>query len=255
MEQPKYTTIIHTVRINLDLSCNEYCVADMIYHLSNNPVSKIQGWCFAAKETLGEYMGMSKQSIHNLLNTLIDKGLIEKDEDTKWLRTTNKWYQAVIIEKVKFTSKESIPTVKKVYSEQSKKFTPDSKESLHNNNIDKDIDNISTKVESETVPEKSLLKESFGNNDINNLLNSLKEKNGGFIDGSEKENRQYCWLLLQKLKYKEDKERAVTTVSQIIEASQESPFHSKMATSFKYLYYNFVKIASEKKNKRTLIKL
>lgn len=140
-ETPKYTTIIHSVRISLSLSCNEYCVADMVYHLSNNPVAKVKGWCYASKETLGNFMGLSKQSIHTILTSLLKKGLVVKDENTKWLTTSEKWYKSVILERLKFHSKESLPTVKKVYSKESRKFTPNSKESLHNNNKDNNINN------------------------------------------------------------------------------------------------------------------
>lgn len=146
---PKYTTILHKARIELNLTCNEYCLADIIYHLSNNPNSKILGWCYASKEQLAMYLGISKQAIHSLINTLISKNIIEKDIDTKWLKTTNVWYEGVIIEKlktIKTDSKESLLPVKKVYSKQSRKFTPDSKESLLNiyNDIYNDNNNTNT---------------------------------------------------------------------------------------------------------------
>lgn len=134
-EQPIYTTIFHKTRINLDLTCNEYCVADTIFCLSNNPSSKVSGWCYASKETIGGFLGITKQCVHQIINKLLEKGLIEKDEETKYLKTTSLWYNKVVIERIKSNSKEDLPLVKKVYSTQETKFTPTSKQSLHNNNI------------------------------------------------------------------------------------------------------------------------
>ena len=41
MDKITYTTILHSARENLGITTNEYCVADIIYHLSNNPKSNI----------------------------------------------------------------------------------------------------------------------------------------------------------------------------------------------------------------------
>jgi len=138
---PKYTTIIHEIRIKLDLSCNEYCLADVIYHLSNNPGSKVLGWCYASKESVAKMLGLSKQTVHKLLKKLLENEIIEKDDDTKWFRTTKKWYDSVILERMKY-SKESLPVVKKIYldskqslpSDSKQSLPSDSKQSLHNNN-------------------------------------------------------------------------------------------------------------------------
>lgn len=133
-----FININNITRKKLDLTMNEYCLCDMIYHLSNNPK---YNWCVMSKERMANELNLSKQSIHSLINKMIKKWLIEKDDKTNFLRTTQLWYDNVIIEKKdeqsnNFTdgkeslldSKESLlGTVKKVYS--------DSKESLHNNNI------------------------------------------------------------------------------------------------------------------------
>ena len=76
--RPVYTTIIHRTRIKFGLTVNEYCVADSIYKLSHS-----KGWCYASKEYLGKTLGLSKQSIHTILNTLLKKGFVEKEEETK----------------------------------------------------------------------------------------------------------------------------------------------------------------------------
>ena len=42
-KQVIYTVISHTKRIELGLNVMEYCVADTIYHLGNNPRNKMKG--------------------------------------------------------------------------------------------------------------------------------------------------------------------------------------------------------------------
>jgi len=81
-------------------------------------------------------------TVHNILNRLIKKGLIEKDPDTKWLRTTKKWYNAIVLVRIQISnSKDSLPIDKKLYSTQERNFTPSSKETLHNKNSYNNKDN------------------------------------------------------------------------------------------------------------------
>lgn len=99
-EQIIYTTVFHENRIKLNLTFLEYCLADMIYHLSNNPRNKISGWCTASKEYLSTILGVSKQGLHKALHKLIECGLIEKHDNRRFLKTTQKWYDVIIVNKV-----------------------------------------------------------------------------------------------------------------------------------------------------------
>jgi len=89
----------------------------------------------------------------------------------------------------------------------------------------------------------------YGNQDINELILLLKEKNSNLLDGSEKENRRYCWILLKKFGYDKDKEKAKNSVKAIIAIATKSSFHSKNATSFKYLYKHAASIIAEYKKR------
>jgi hypothetical protein len=131
-EQLNYTLILHQIRKQLGLSLMEYCIADSIYHLSNNPNNKIQGWCYAPKENIADFLGTTRQTIFDNLNKLIKKGLIERDEDTKYLRTTLKWYEKVILVRMNREYKETLHIVKKLDDETSRNLTPNSKETLPN---------------------------------------------------------------------------------------------------------------------------
>lgn len=114
------------------------------------------------------------------------------------------------------------------------------REKTEHNNTYNTISNTSSLEEVKSI--------TFGNPDINGLIMSLREKNNGLLDGSEAENRKYCWLLLQKFKYKEDKEKAVNSVGLIISAALSDDFHSGNTTSFKYLFNHAVKIFQTAKN-------
>ena len=93
-----FTTILHEKRKQLGLSLMEYCIADTIHNLSNNPKSPVQGWCYASKDTLAEMLDTTRQTIFTSVKKLIEKGLIKKHEETKYLRTTQKWFNKIIVE-------------------------------------------------------------------------------------------------------------------------------------------------------------
>src|SRR6185503_18248138 len=75
-EEARYTLILHSARKALDITINEYCLADTVHKLSGNR-SNVPGWCYASKEQLGATLGVSRQSIHNMINSLKGKSLLE----------------------------------------------------------------------------------------------------------------------------------------------------------------------------------
>src|SRR3972149_6697397 len=79
MEKLNYTTVNHTARIELDLSIPEYCIADLIYNLSNNPTN--DGWCAVSKEWMGQQLGMTKRNVKKIIVKLIKKNIIQVKED------------------------------------------------------------------------------------------------------------------------------------------------------------------------------
>ena len=123
-----YTNIQHEIRKQFNLSCNEYVLLDMIYHLSTNPDSKIKGWCYASKELLANEIGLSRQAIFNMIEKLSDLNLIEKDFQTRFLKTTEQWNL------IYFNQKDTLHKVKKVDREGKESLPEEGKESLHNNN-------------------------------------------------------------------------------------------------------------------------
>jgi hypothetical protein len=80
---------------------------------------------------LAEYLGISKVAIMEIIEKLIKKGLVEKDEETKYLRSTSKWYESVVVDNL---GKESLSLVKKVYQCGKESIPTAGKESLPNSN-------------------------------------------------------------------------------------------------------------------------
>lgn len=84
-----YTTIIHPLRKALQLSCNEYIVLDLISRLSHNV--KYNGWCIASKANIAKMTDLSERKIFTTIGKLVSLELIEKDDTTKHIRTTDKF--------------------------------------------------------------------------------------------------------------------------------------------------------------------
>lgn len=125
-----FTIVHHAARIKLGLSLNEYCVADTIYHLSHNSANDL-GWCYKSKENMGRDLGLSKQTLHKIINKLIVKKLVEKNEAGQ-LRTTANWWVAVI----EMSQKSRLGV--KSDGGQEKNSSSDSNKGLHYNYINRD---------------------------------------------------------------------------------------------------------------------
>ena len=93
-EEARYTVILHHPRKKLDMTINEYCLADTAHKLSSTR-SMVPGWCYASKEHLAESLGFSRRSIHNMINSLKGKGILEVQPETGYLRTTDLWHESI----------------------------------------------------------------------------------------------------------------------------------------------------------------
>jgi len=98
---------------------------------------------------------------------------------------------------------------------------------------------------------KDIVITSYGNEDINSLMEYLREKIGGTPDGSVKDNRRFASLLINRFKKDYPDKSPVDLISQLIDAGLADAFHSKNITSFKYLYYHAQQIIQSLKNNLT----
>lgn len=87
-----YTTIMHEPRINFGLSMNDYAVCSIIYHLSNNPKAPVPGWCIASREQIGKFLGLSRRTVCNVVDNMVEMGLVAIQEPTRFTQTTDEWY-------------------------------------------------------------------------------------------------------------------------------------------------------------------
>ena len=124
-----FTTILHHVRKQFSLSCNDYCVVELIHFKMNDPESKTDGWCTFSRQQFANELDLSRQTIITILQKLKEKGLIEENE-TSFLRTSKTWFDAIT------PCKETLQGVKKLDNKKgvkkldtlSRNFTPPCKE-------------------------------------------------------------------------------------------------------------------------------
>lgn len=90
-----FTLIIYEAQDYLGITILEYCLCDIIYHLSSS--HEFGGWCIASREWFAARLSCNRSSIKRYLGDLEKLELIERHPQTKFLRTTQKWYDAVIV--------------------------------------------------------------------------------------------------------------------------------------------------------------
>jgi hypothetical protein len=150
--------IDHEARKFLKLSCNEYMVADFIYHFSKVDKS----WCNVSKQLMSETFGISKVSILEIIKRLIADGLVLKHKSGNGLRTSKRWFDVSVcqnLEDLKVRGKESLPknTGKESLPVGKESLPSVGKESLPNrlsfftasNNLIKEENNLSSKEKKE----------------------------------------------------------------------------------------------------------
>lgn len=85
---PRFTTILHPIRIHLQLSTNEYCVIDSIHQLSTS--STDFAYCVQSKREIGEFLNLSERTVFKAIQEGTRKKLLESAAKGQ-LRTTDEW--------------------------------------------------------------------------------------------------------------------------------------------------------------------
>lgn len=118
-----------------------------------------------------------------------------------------------------------------------------------------------TKEKKETITKETNTKEignsakqSYGDPQINEVIDYLQEKIGHKLDGSVKSNRQYAYNLIRKIKSQTDRE-PIELIKLVIDKGIQDSFHSRNLTGVKYLYNNFGKIGRSKSQGVTVTKI
>lgn len=126
MQSENYITIQGWMRNELNLKGNELMVYALIYGFSQDGENQFTG----SVGYIAEWIGTSKQTVHNVLKALIDKNCISKSEK--------------IINGVKFCRYQAILPPVKNFDRVVKKFDGGSQKILPNNIEYKDSNNIDT---------------------------------------------------------------------------------------------------------------
>jgi len=196
--------------------------------------------CFPSQEKIAEELNITSRTVRKYLKLFEKHHLIsiEKERDP----ITKKWINNVytLLDKSEWDKPEEIISDGKPEENNDKSHRKITTEAIgnkqHNNNTH--INNTNNTSYKEGEKSSS----SYGNEDINLITRTFKETLGGSLDGTIKENRRFAHLLLQKFKKDYPDKNPVELVQFLIRAALQDNFHSRNATSFKYLYYNAQKI-------------
>jgi len=180
-----YNTIIHPLRKAFNLSLIEYCVLDTIQKLSGNV--QFSGWCVKSKQHIADQLDISKMQTHRSINSLIEKGLIERNESTKFLRSTDHWNQEINGEKKTYWltvnddeilisgKKQNVTSSNKMLPSTVTKCYPDSNKMLHYNNSNNDINKYRSFAHlSISIKDKNKLLESYTIDQIDDVLDAIQ---------------------------------------------------------------------------------
>lgn len=88
-----YTTIIHDFRLQHNLSCNEYVLCDYIDFLSTSRKYSDASYSKISREELAIDFGITKRGIIFMIDRLVERGFLEKEEKTGKIRSTEKWQE------------------------------------------------------------------------------------------------------------------------------------------------------------------
>lgn len=94
---------------------------------------------------------------------------------------------------------------------------------------------------------------SYGREDINECIDYLKKTLQGTPDGTIKENRRFCKLLIDKFQKDYPDKVPANLIKTLIDLGIQDSFHGKNMTSFKYIFYNSQKIIYSIKNRKSAI--
>lgn len=177
--------------------------------------------------SLSKETGLTEQQVRTALNKLISTNEITKE-------TTNQYTIITITNYDKYQANNQQPNQRATNEQPTDNHSLIKRRKISKRNISKDI-------------RKPVQR---GSSDINECVKYLEQKIGASLDGTVKENRQYCYNLLRKMKKDYPESDPVDNIKLLIETALKDKFHSKNSTGFKYLYYNTQKISvSFKKNK------
>ena len=259
------------IRKAYSLSLNEYAVLCEISYLSHNV--KFNGWCIKSKENIAKTLDLGRTSVFAAIQKLILIGLVEKNNDTTFLRTTDKW-NLILSERENYafsieTPSESLqsmgslhttqeqhsdsePTVQNLNDPRSESER-DTVQNLNASNTykDKHINNISLDILTTSENEEVVKVEREDKRDpkINEMLDTLKIHIGidAFADSSIERNiGKHLVNLLVKLGPQEFRRR--------LDIILNDSFKRKNCNRIRYIYAELKSFLPQQQSGPTVIR-
>ena len=165
MENTDFLNIQGWMINELNLKGNELIIYALIYGFTKDGVSEFRG----SRQYMADWTNSSVRSVQNVVNSLVNKGMIEKNNHIdKYGSLETSGYKAINVPKLS-SEKSSSPLEKKVHE--------GSEKSSHNNidnNISNNIDDIKEKnIKKETV--NSVIAEYTESEDLQDALHGFVE--------------------------------------------------------------------------------
>ena len=112
-----YTTVLHSVRKLLGLSCNEYMILDLVLKSQCHPKFSINGWTKVSVHQISEAVDISSGAIAGIFVRLEALELLEfMDEKRKLKRATEKFYNLVSMSEEERSVSERSESEQKTFS-------------------------------------------------------------------------------------------------------------------------------------------
>ena len=190
---------------------------------------------FPSHQRIAEELAISRSQVIRSIKILEENGIVTKERVGK--KANNRYY---LLDKsswgdVSTSNISDVPTsdITSVPQEHHHVSTSNihSKETHKKETHSKEIVSADT---TESVP--------HGNETINILIEHFQETIKGSLDGTQQENRRYCFLLLKRFGKDFPNRDPQELIQLLITQGSGDRFHGKNMTNFKYLYYNAQKI-------------
>ena len=143
MENTDFVNIQGWMINELNLKGNELIIYALIYGFTKDGVSEFRG----SRQYMADWTNTSVRSVQNVVNSLVDKGMIEKNNHiNKYGSLETSGYKAINVPKLS-SEKSSSPLEKKVHEGSEKSSSPlekkvhEGSEKSSHNNIDNNISN------------------------------------------------------------------------------------------------------------------
>lgn len=216
----------------------------MVYLYLCRKVDKDQS-AWPSLELIAKSLGINRKTVQRAIKNLEDFGMIARERKRtkggQWLHTT--YY---LLDKSQWIKKPQDKNDLRSASGQKRPVSSGHSSPTKETQYIKETQYVSK----ETQP-----KPDTRNKDVQEIIDEMQSTLEGIpMDGTQKENRRYAYLLIGKLKklcvsQGQPDTQAVPLAKAIIKAAH-SGWHSKNATSVKYIYYNMGKIVNEQKSKK-----